>query len=856
MIKLILKRIRDNFSKTYLTFAAIIISIFFLSGSLIMKDSLKNAILTATSTEGKGTDITVYPDSIGSSNLSKELIEKIKNNSNVEKISGDVNERGHTVLDNDKDNKNLNVIIGDLNDRLILQGHKPTNNDELLIDDKLAKNNHVKLNDKITIKNEESQSFKKYTISGIFKQPLTLVPQNYIAMSDSAVKEYLHTDNIYTQVYINIKDKKNISETKQDINNLLEEYNKNLGDDDAKLKVSTTKAFHKQHDAVIVSGIDKLSKFMLFFAVLASAICTILIYNTFNILVMQEQKFFGLLRCIGVSRLKILLINLIYFIILGIVSSCVGIVLSALFPRLLYKFIGYASNSFIQIPKQIVNTLSITTEDIILSILFGVLITLISGIIPAIKASVVSPIAALKESVVLSVKKRKVINILRIIFACVYIFIIIFIALVSKRNSINMGIISGLIILTILTLNKFLVEPITKCLSWIGYHIFGRWIKSFGGLLNLAQSNIKNNSSKISSNTITLMIMTFLISFINIFIASGLKYIDYQIDKTIPYQYTMNINSKDTEQQVSNELKSISHFDYFSDKRASVIEGKEVLQDYSNSKLVVSSSFVKKMNDLFILKSGKLEDVHGDKIAANIINDRGKQQNYKIGSKITLSDSDGNNPHTFTIAALFKAKSDAVLSDYFVSSDTFDRYFAYIGSTIFLNKNKNISDSVANKDIKNIQNNHNDITIQSMKGIKDTVYSIINFIKQIIMGLLFMSILISFFGIATVISLSIIERKRELSLLRILGLTKLQMYFLLATEGVLMSLFAIGTGLIAAISLAYINLIPIMGHDIQFSIPYTDVLYMLLLAFMIGILSSLLPARSAIKSANVHNISE
>jgi putative ABC transport system permease protein len=115
--------------------------------------------------------------------------------------------------------------------------------------------------------------------------------------------------------------------------------------------------------------------------------------------------------------------------------------------------------------------------------------------------------------------------------------------------------------------------------------------------------------------------------------------------------------------------------------------------------------------------------------------------------------------------------------------------------------------------------------------------------------LLGLSILIATFGIVNTLALSVIERTREIGLLRVIGLRRAQTVRMIGTEAVVISTFgavlglAVGTGLGTAVARALRhNGIPDLAY------PWTHLAAYLGLAVGVGVLAAVLPAIRAART--------
>ena len=116
----------------------------------------------------------------------------------------------------------------------------------------------------------------------------------------------------------------------------------------------------------------------------------------------------------------------------------------------------------------------------------------------------------------------------------------------------------------------------------------------------------------------------------------------------------------------------------------------------------------------------------------------------------------------------------------------------------------------------------------------------------IIYALLGLAVIIAVLGIVNTLALSVIERTREVGLLRAVGMSRRQLRTMIRLESVAISVLGavlgIGLGLIFGISLQR----AISGQGIKvLSVPATQLLIFVLLAAVVGVLAAVWPARRA-----------
>ena len=122
----------------------------------------------------------------------------------------------------------------------------------------------------------------------------------------------------------------------------------------------------------------------------------------------------------------------------------------------------------------------------------------------------------------------------------------------------------------------------------------------------------------------------------------------------------------------------------------------------------------------------------------------------------------------------------------------------------------------------------------------------VNQVLVILYALLGLSVVIAVLGIVNTLALSVIERTREIGLLRAVGLGRLQLAGTVTVESVLTAVFGTVVGLVVGVALA--ATLPAVYADEGLSelvIPWGNLVGMLVLAVVVGVLAALWPATRA-----------
>jgi putative ABC transport system permease protein len=145
------------------------------------------------------------------------------------------------------------------------------------------------------------------------------------------------------------------------------------------------------------------------------------------------------------------------------------------------------------------------------------------------------------------------------------------------------------------------------------------------------------------------------------------------------------------------------------------------------------------------------------------------------------------------------------------------------------------------------------VKVTDAATVKNQFTSAIDSMLLMFGGLLGFAVLISLFGIANTLTLSVVERTRESALLRALGITKRQLRRMLSLEAVVMALIGASVGVALGIGFGWASTRAI-SSQIVFALPYGQIIGFILVAAVAGVAAAVLPARRAAKASIVGSI--
>ncbi len=140
-------------------------------------------------------------------------------------------------------------------------------------------------------------------------------------------------------------------------------------------------------------------------------------------------------------------------------------------------------------------------------------------------------------------------------------------------------------------------------------------------------------------------------------------------------------------------------------------------------------------------------------------------------------------------------------------------------------------------------------TVDDLEAFTSSLTSQVDILLGILYGLLALAVVISILGIVNTLGLSVVERRREIGMLRAVGMLRSQVRRVIYVESVLISVYGALLGLVVGLVFGYLfarSLVP-DGLDITV-VPWGQVALFLVVAAVVGVLAALWPGHRAART--------
>jgi putative ABC transport system permease protein len=560
-----------------------------------------------------------------------------------------------------------------------------------------------------------------------------------------------------------------------------------------------------------------------------------IIFNTFSITVAQRAREFAMLRAVGATRGQVLAAVVGEALAIGTLASAIGIALGVGLAKL---FSGLFDAAGFEIPR---GDLVLAPRTLMIAVGVGVGVTLLAALAPAIRATRIAPVAALASAPARGTRRSR-----RIAAALALALLGVGIALSahglfgSGPATARLAAMAGgavAIFVGIALSARYLVRPLAAA---VGYPVE----VALGTAGRLARENAVRNPGRTALTSAALMVGLGLVVFVAVF-AAGLKAsFSGQIDELVKadvFVYGQGFEPIPGRAQgivegvpgvdaaVSNlfdqvevdgagsniaydvligtdtdQLDRVYAFDW--------IDGDDSLVPLATGDVLIEEQFAL-AHGLAVGDSYDVETPSGGRGTLEVV---GIYRDPTIlqGSIASIETLRAVSPARDPVALLIAIDDDADATEVEAAVTAALRRFPAL-------------------------------EVESRAEYQETISSQLDQIVFLLYALLAMSVVISLFGIANSLFLSIHERTRELGVLRAIGTTRAQIRRVIRYESVITSVIGGLLGTLVGIAFAWLVIASLSEFGLALSVPWGQLAIFMVLAVAVGILGAIMPALRA-----------
>lgn len=703
------------------------------------------------------------------------------------------------------------------------EGRGPNAPDEIAINAALAEEAGVSLHDRVGVwtPHQSQQEFELVGIFGFSQDRDSIGGAQFVAFTDAKAQEVmLGATDVWSGVDVAAAD--GVSPEQ-----LRDEVAAALGPG---FEVRTGAELADEQASGLKEGLSFFNNILLGFAGVALFVGIFLILNTFSIVVAQRTRELALTRAVGASRRQIIGSVLLEAVVIGIVSAVLG--LAAGFGAAAALAGLVAGQSSLPLAG-----FALTTSAVVGAFTVGILVTVFAAILPALRASRIPPVAAMQEAAT----PDRPLTRLSIAGAAVLALGGGVMALGLSGNAGGQelwAVLGGVLgcFVGVALLTPLIARPVVSVLG----RLFAWSVPGKLGRLNSGR-----NPRRTAITAAALMVGVALVTGVGVVLESAKDSVGGLAEETIDAELVISGNT--------NGPRPPTYDPAVVEAAARLPGVATVAAEYwDQANVDGKGSFVVATNDLAATRDvygltavdGTLDTLADDELVVG--DETAEDFGLSVGDRVEVQLSRGD-PHTFEVVGLYEESpifSDFVLppsaiADFAIPQPVFGLVKLTEGTSTDQVRPA-LDDLVADSPAVSVSDRSDFIEEQTSQ--LDGVFTMI----QILLGL---AILIAVLGIINTLALSVLERTRELGLVRAVGLGRGATMRMITVEAVVIALFGALLGVVVGAGLGAATVQALAGEGIdELTLPWASMATYLVLAGIVGVAAAILPAVRAART--------
>ncbi|MCZ9348648.1 FtsX-like permease family protein [Streptomyces mutabilis] len=821
-----------------LSAVAVLLSVAFVCGTLVFTDTMNTTfdkLFAVTSS-----DVTVAPKDAEAEDtpqngvpesLPASTLERIRSADGVASVEGAVVSMNVTVVDADNDNVGAtngaptlagNWTKNDLRSMEITSGHAPRGPTETMVDSDTADKHDLKIGDELrTI--AQTGDFKA-KIVGIVSFTVTN-PGAAVVYFDTptAQRQLLGGEDRFSQFNVTAASGVTDAQLKQNVSQAL---------DGGSYKVQTAKEASDEGRADVGEFMNVIKYAMLGFAGIAFLVGIFLIINTFSMLVAQRTREIGLMRAIGSSRRQVNRSVLVEALLLGIVGSVLGVAAGVGIAVGLMKLMSAAGMNLST------DDLTIKTATPVVGMVLGVVVTVLAAYLPARRAGKISPMAALRDAGTPADGKAGWIRgLIGLVLTGAGAAALFTAAAADKASEGSMMLGAGIVLTLIgfVVIGPLLAGFVVRVISAV-------LLRAFGPVGRLAERNALRNPRRTGATGAALMIGLALVACLSVVGSSMVASATSELDKTVGADFIVQGNQRIVPQaeKAMQDTPGLEHV-----TRYKMLDAELTSPDGQTDDDGVTAADPTYAEDVRrTTTQGELSAAYGTD-AMSVGSDYAEKHGVHVGDTISVAFKGGETAK-LKVAAI---TSDDVAIDQgarYISIETMRKYLpaeSVPPNTIMFAKAEEGQADQAYAALKKSLDTYPQYQVADQTDYKQELKDQVGQLLNMVYGLLALAIIVAVLGVVNTLALSVVERTREIGLMRAIGLSRRQLRRMIRMESVVIALFGalLGLGLGMGWGATAQKLLALEGLNVL-DIPWPTIIGVFVGSAFVGLFAALVPA--------------
>jgi putative ABC transport system permease protein len=811
---------------------AVVLGVAFISGTMVFTDTLSKTFTDLF--ESASADVNVEPAaafetglagtavSSAESSVPASVVAEIRDLDGVEAVEGYVQAEGVYVLD--KDGKVLDTggapgigtswaVEDALRIGSLAEGRAPETADEVVLDTVTVEKTGYDVGETVTLLTTGPRV--EATLVGVFKygEDGGLAGASMAAFDVATAQDLMLKPGRYTAVGVAGED----GVTDSDLRDRVAEA---VG---GGYDVKTREQQAADLATSLEEGLGFIKTFLLVFAGVALFVGSFLILNTFSMLVAQRTRELALLRALGAKRRQVVTSVLLEALLLGFLGSTTGLVgglglaygLKALFGQL-----GLTLDS----------GLVFTLDTVLWSYAVGMVVTVVAAYLPARKASRVPPVAAMRDEAAGAARSLTVRTVIGTALVALGVAGVV-VGNAGEAGVAAIGLGAFALIAGAIALSPVLARPFIRLVGVLLPRLAGR-------TGHLARENAVRNPRRTAATSSALMIGLALVTGFSIIGASANVAVDELVDDAVAADYVVSTSvGQPFTPEIAEQMREV-------DGVQSVTQSR-----FGTARFEDKESFFFAFDPAAINDALDIEVVTGDMRRLDpkglyVDEETSEANGWTLGQAVEFTQPNGKS-QDLHVAGVYEANE--ALGSYVVSMAAYDATGGMpLDRYVYVDIADEADTAAVRDSLESVVETYPVVDVKDIEEFKAEQRAEVDQMLMIINALLVLSVLIAILGVVNTLVLSVIERTRELGLLRAIGMSRRQVRRMVRLESVVISVYGavLGLGLGTLLGVSLVGALESEGIT-RAVVPGGQLVGYLVVGAVIGVLAAALPARRA-----------
>ncbi len=577
------------------------------------------------------------------------------------------------------------------------------------------------------------------------------------------------------------------------------------------------------------------------FGMLALFMGAFIIFNTFRTIVVERRRDIGMLRALGANRQTIIGLILIEGLLQGVIGSAIGLGLGYLMAVGILQLASPMMSKYINLT---IGDPVVSPGIIGLSVFMGVGVTLLAGLLPALNASRVTPLEALRPSVAeIEFNRQTGFGFIAGVVLIVLSLLALFSGKVAFITPGGFAFLGGLVLVA-----PALVRPIARGFGWLMALLFAR-----SGTAELAQGNLTRQPSRVaitaSASMLGLAIVVAaggMVSSLTLTLSDVMKKnlgSDYLFVPPSIALWNSNLGSN---AQFADRLRAIDGVGDVSTLRfaSTAVNGNSVSLMGIEPLVFQHVSGLRFQQNIFADEATAYQAL-SDKRSLITNGAFMALLGTQVGDMVELVTPSGTQ--TYRIVAVAADLLNAKITTAFISHINMQADFDKAEDIfIQLNLKPGADEAATEKAIKAVASDFPQYNVIAGKAYYDSMMAQMNAAFAAMYFILAMLALPSLIAMLNTLAIGVIERTREIGMLRAVGGTQKQIRTMVLAEALILAAIGTAFGLLAGLYLGYVFVLALDSFfPMGYAFPASGVIAAIAIGLIFGAFAALIPARQA-----------